>query len=199
MNNIINNTLFVFSSNRWYRYFVYFVIFCFVYFSIFAEHNLSILGLISTHQYNLLWYYLSWLLGSVYILSIIGLILFNKNVQYDAQQAIEIKDARNRFFSFLFSSLGKSLLWFLLLVLSIFSTDSCGSDCFPFQPLVSLSFYVYPLIVGTTLVSALYCFLLRNIVLMDRFLNISNMWLWPLMPIIFLLSSSFEEFHYYLK
>ena len=189
MNNIIKNTLSVFSSNRWYRYFVYFALFCFAYFSLFAEHGQSVLGLISTHQYNLLWYYLGWFLGAVYLLSIIGLILFNKNVQYDAQQVIEIRDARKRFFSLLFSSLGKGVLWFVLIGISAMSTDSCGSNCFPFQSLISLSFALYPLIVGTTLVGALYCFLLRNIVLMDRLLKISNMWLWSLVPTIFVIFS----------
>lgn len=193
MIKLIKNLTFIFEINKGYRYFVYFIIFCFIYFGLFAEHGQSILGLIETSQYDLLWYYLGYLIGSAVVLSVIGLILFNRQAQYDEIQIQEFVEARKRFFQILSSSLGKGVVWFVLMVMAIMGTDSCESNCFPFQGYISLSMALYPVVVGITLIGAMYSLLLHEIYWMNRLLKISNMWLWSLMPIIFII---FEFIHF---
>lgn len=158
----------------------------------FSEDRYSIFDIIRDHRYSILWYYLLWMISLFVIMSIIGLIIFNKSIIVSDDKLSEIITARKNFLKTIPEILHRGLLWFIITILSIFSTDSCGDNCFPFDDLVTLIvFPLFPTVTVITLFFAIYAYLLRDFTLMYKLLRIGKMWSLALISIIFIILKIF--------
>lgn len=208
LKNILSES---YRANRWYRYLLFFVVAIYVWFVVFAPH-VSILDALSqmdnmnrgssagSPQYHVsipVRGYFFWLIFLSIAMMTIGIIIFNFNSTDTEEERKEIRNARGNLVGFFIMAVVQMAVWFVLLVVSVMSTDSCGTNCFPFDGLVSRFGEIFPVLVVVLFFGAFYAYLLRNFSAMRKTIRFGSIWLWPaaLGPIVFLVSMFFFFSH----
>jgi hypothetical protein len=177
-----------YRTNRWYRYLLFLVAAVYAWFVIF-ERYISIPYALSTGSVALLIGHAVWLVGVIVVMATIGIMIHNRGMSYSEEELSEIRRSRIDFFGLLSIVAVQTGIWFILVVISVFSTDSCGGGCLSFQKWASLpGEFFLPMAVISILI-AFYAHSFRNFSLVRRTVSFGWTWLWlpAFGPVIFLI------------